>query len=58
MIADGADDRVKNLNDEAFKKIASLKEPSIVPAATHLFEKAVALEEVSRLAANWFLEYL
>jgi len=29
-------------------------ELSIVPGATHLFEEPGALEEVSRLASNWF----
>jgi len=58
MIVGGADDLVKRLNDEALKKIRSSKKLSIVPGATHLFEEAGALEEVSRLAANWFLEHL
>jgi hypothetical protein len=30
----------------------------IVPGATHLFEEPGALEEVARLARDWFLRYL
>jgi len=30
----------------------------IVPGATHLFEEPGALEEVARLAADWFSHYL
>jgi dienelactone hydrolase len=30
----------------------------IVPGATHLFEEPGALEEVARLASEWFVEYL
>jgi len=30
----------------------------IVPGATHLFEEPGALDEVARLAANWFTQYL
>jgi dipeptidyl aminopeptidase/acylaminoacyl peptidase len=29
-----------------------------VPGATHLFEEPGALEEVSRLASNWFAAHL
>jgi dipeptidyl aminopeptidase/acylaminoacyl peptidase len=30
----------------------------IVPGATHLFEEPGTLEEVARLAEEWFLKYL
>jgi hypothetical protein len=30
----------------------------IVPGATHLFEEPGALDEVARLARDWFLRYL
>ena len=33
-------------------------EIAIVDNATHLFEEPGALEEVSRLARNWFVEHL
>ncbi|MDR7550969.1 MAG: alpha/beta hydrolase, partial [Armatimonadota bacterium] len=34
------------------------KDLVIVPGATHLFEEPGALEEVARLAADWFRRYL
>jgi hypothetical protein len=30
----------------------------IIPGATHLFEEAGALEEVARLAREWFVDHL
>jgi len=30
----------------------------IVPGASHLFEEPGTLEQVARLASNWFTEYL
>jgi putative phosphoribosyl transferase len=38
--------------------LRSVKKLVIVPGATHLFEEPGALESVSRLAAEWFLQYL
>jgi len=34
------------------------KELKIVPGATHLFEEPGALEQVARMAAEWFKEHL
>lgn len=34
------------------------KHLAMVPGATHLFEERGALEEVARLAADWFVRYL
>jgi hypothetical protein len=34
------------------------KELKIVPRATHLFEEPGTLEEVARLAADWFQKHL
>jgi dienelactone hydrolase len=52
------DDVVIRLNEEAFAKLTCKKELKIVPRATHLFEEEGALEEVARLAADWFLRHL
>ena len=38
--------------------LAMEKDLKIIPGATHLFEEPGALEQVARLAANWFLRYL
>ena len=39
-------------------RVTSPKELQVVPGATHLFEEPGALEEVARLAADWFCRYL
>ena len=39
-------------------KIETEKQLKIIPGATHLFEEPGALEEVARLAAEWFKKYL
>lgn len=46
------------VNGEAFDMLACPKELATVPGATHLFEEPGALEQVSGLAADWFLEHL
>ncbi len=58
LIVGGADDLVIGLNQEAFQKLHAEKQLEIIPGATHLFEEPGALEEVSRLAADWFNKYL
>jgi co-chaperonin GroES (HSP10) len=46
------------LNKEAFARLRCKKEMKIVPGATRLFEEPGALEQASRLAAEWFKEHL
>jgi len=58
LIVGGADDVVIELNEAAFIRLKCRKRTVIVPGATHLFEEAGALEEVARLAAEWFKKYL
>ncbi len=55
----GGDDRpVIELNRQASRAIESECRIEIVPGATHLFEEPGALEEVARLAGDWFERYL
>ncbi len=58
LIVGGADEPVIELNEQALARLRSVKELVIVPGATHLFEEPGALEEVARLARDWFLGYL
>ncbi len=58
LIVGGRDDVVIELNQRAFERLRGVKELVIVPGATHLFEEPGALEEVARLAADWFGRYL
>ena len=54
----GLDTLVIQLNRQAYKALSAPKDLRIVPGATHLFEEPGTLEEVSRLAREWFLRYL
>jgi putative phosphoribosyl transferase len=58
LIVGGEDREVIEMNQEAFELLGVEKQMEIVPGATHLFEEPGTLEEVSRLALNWFQKYL
>ena len=59
LIVGGDDEPVIELNEWALARLASpAKELAIVPGASHLFEEPGTLEEVARLAADWFVRYL
>jgi dienelactone hydrolase len=58
LIVGGRDEVVIELNRQAFARLTCVKQLAIVPGATHLFEEPGALEEVSRLAVDWFARYL
>lgn len=58
LIVGGLDEAVLELNEEAYEMLDCEKILTVVPRATHLFEEPGALEDVARLAADWFLEHL
>jgi putative phosphoribosyl transferase len=58
LIVGGDDDAVIPLNRNALEQLATEKQLEIVPGATHLFEEPGALEQVARLAREWFARYL
>jgi pimeloyl-ACP methyl ester carboxylesterase len=58
LIVGGADDQVIELNRAAMQRMRAHVELKIVPGATHLFEEAGTLEEVSRLALSWCRHHL
>ncbi len=58
LIVGGNDAPVIGMNQEALELLRVEKEMKIVPGATHLFEEPGALEQVARLAADWFTRYL
>lgn len=58
LIVGGADETVLELNQQAFRRLRCPKELVIVPGATHLFPEPGALEQVARLASEWFGENL
>ena len=57
FIVGGDDEEVLELNKQAFDQMVSEKELVVVPGATHLFEEEGKLEEVARLADEWFVKY-
>jgi putative phosphoribosyl transferase len=58
LIVGGRDDVVLQLNEAAYAQLQCEKALRIVPGATHLFEEPGALEEVARLATEWFQQHL
>ncbi|MGH7679280.1 MAG: phosphoribosyltransferase family protein [Gemmatimonadaceae bacterium] len=59
LIVGGNDPQVMALNRAAMRYMAGAEADLVdVPGATHLFEEPGALEEVSRLAAEWFEDHL
>jgi putative phosphoribosyl transferase len=58
LIVGGADYDVIPLNERAYRQLRSPKELVLVDRATHLFEEPGAIEQVARLAADWFERHL
>lgn len=58
LVVGGEDDVVIELNREALRDLRCEKRMVIVPHATHLFEEPGTLENVARLAREWFETYL
>jgi putative phosphoribosyl transferase len=58
FIVGGNDNVVLKLNRDASQRMRAKIELKLIPGATHLFEEPGALEEVARLAAEWFTKYL
>jgi putative phosphoribosyl transferase len=54
LIVGGRDEVVLELNREASRRLGGPVELAVVPEAGHLFEEPGALEEVARLAGEWF----
>jgi dipeptidyl aminopeptidase/acylaminoacyl peptidase len=58
LIVGELDDVVLQLNEQALGRLRCPKDLVVVPGASHLFEEPGTLEEVARLATEWFLHYL
>jgi hypothetical protein len=54
----GSSEPVIGMNETALQQLHGAKKLEIVPGATHLFEESGKLEEVAKLAAEWFVRYL
>jgi putative phosphoribosyl transferase len=57
LIVGGNDIEVLEMNREAFEHIPTEKKLEIVPGATHLFEEPGKLNDVARLAIDWFSKH-
>lgn len=58
LIVGGHDEPVIEMNRDAMRRMRAPVELEIVPGATHLFEERGALEQVTRLAADWCRRHL
>ena len=58
LIVGGEDHVVIDMNEEARAQMRCEVKIDIVPGATHLFEEPGALEQVARLASNWFVDHI
>ena len=58
LIVGGLDTQVIELNEAAYAMLTCRKQFAVVPGASHLFEEAGALEQVARLASDWFVRWL
>lgn len=58
LIVGGYDQLVIELNQQAFKRLRCEKNLEVIPAASHLFEEPGKLEEVAKMAADWFVQFL
>jgi putative phosphoribosyl transferase len=57
LIVGGNDPIVLELNRAALEELRCEKRLEIIPRATHLFEEPGALDEVARLAREWFASH-
>ena len=58
LIVGGRDELVLELNREAMDRMKTATQLEIVSGATHLFEEPGTLDEVARLAREWFQRHL
>jgi len=58
LVVGGQDPIVLELNRTAAEQLAAEHRLEVVPGATHLFAEPGTLEQVARLAADWFLRWL
>lgn len=58
LIVGGQDTQVIELNKDAQKQMQNINKLEVIPGATHLFEEPGTLEQVAKVATEWFEKYL
>ncbi len=58
LIVGGNDFEVLALNEQSLQRMQCHRELKIIENASHLFEETGALEQVAKIAADWFLKHL
>jgi len=58
LIVGGNDDIVIELNEMARDQMRCEVKLEIIPGATHLFEEPGAIEQVAKLASDWFVNHI
>lgn len=58
LVVGGDDDIVIELNEQARERMRCEVKLEIIPGATHLFEEPGALEQVAKLASDWFVKHM
>jgi putative phosphoribosyl transferase len=58
LVVGGADPVVLEMNREALDLMTCERDLSVIPGAGHLFEEPGAIDEVARLAGDWFTGHL
>jgi len=52
------DEQVLALNEGAYNRLSCPKALRVIPGASHLFEEPGTLDQVAKLASEWFAEHL
>lgn len=58
LIVGGRDEAVLQINQRAFELMYCEKQMRVIDGATHLFTEPGALEQVAKLASQWFSDHL
>lgn len=55
LLVGGLDEPVIHVNRYAYERLGCAKQLTIIPGASHLFEEPGTLDQVARLATDWFV---
>lgn len=58
LIVGELDFHLIEVHEKLFDKLNAKKELAIIPGASHLFEEPKKLDEVGRIATEWFIKFL